>query len=168
VSPSPVRPAPAAITVDVTDRQKILRVSHRWLVAIVRRALRAERIERAEIGLALVDDRRIADVHRRWLGIAGPTDVITFDLTAGGGPRASAALTGDIVVSAETARRMARAAGWTPHRELAYYVVHGLLHLTGHDDRTPEDRRKMRARERAVMKACGLPPPRPATGALRL
>ena len=64
-------------------------------------------------------------------------------------------------MSTETARRMARAVGWTPRQELAYYIVHGVLHLTGYDDHTAADRRQMRARERAVMKACGLPvPPR--------
>ena len=167
MSPSRARSASTAIVVDVSDRQKILRVSSRWLTAIVRDALFAQGVERAEIGLSLVDDRRIADVHRRWLGIAGPTDVITFDLSAGAGPRA-AAVAGDIVVSTETARRMAREAGWTPHRELAYYVVHGLLHLTGHDDLTPADRRAMRVRERFVMQACGLPPPpRTLAGAAR-
>lgn len=152
----------AAIAVDVSDRQDILRVSPRWLERIVRAALSAEGVERAEIGVSLVDDRRIAAIHRRWLGVAGPTDVITFDLSAGGGPRA-AGLAGDLVVSTETARRVARAVGWTAHRELAYYVVHGLLHLAGYDDHAPADRRAMRARERVVMRACGLPaPPRPA------
>ena len=166
MSPSRVRATREELAVEVSDRQKILRVSPRWLARIVRAALRAQRVERAEIGIALVDDRRIAAVHGRWLGDAGPTDVITFDLAAGAGPRTAAGVVGDIVVSAETARRSARAAGWTPHRELAYYVVHGLLHLTGHDDRSPADRRAMRARERAVMKACGLPaPPRPVAGA---
>lgn len=165
---SRVRSAAAAIAiaVDVSDRQDVLRVSRRWLDRIVRAALRAEGVERAEIGVSLVDDRRIAAVHRRWLGVAGPTDVITFDLSAGVGPRA-AGLAGDLVVSTETARRMARAVGWTPHRELAYYVVHGLLHLAGYDDHSPADRRAMRSRERVVMRACGLPaPPRPAGGRL--
>jgi probable rRNA maturation factor len=126
---------------------------------LVRSALIAEGIEQAEIGIILVDDRRIAAVHRRWLGLAGPTDVITFDLSAG--PPEASVLAGDIVVSTETARRMARAVGWTPRQELAYYIVHGVLHLTGYNDHTAADRRQMRARERAVMKACGLPvPPR--------
>ena len=77
------------------------------------------------------------------------------------GPPEAGVLAGDIVVSTETARRMARAVGWTPRQELAYYIVHGVLHLTGYNDHTAADRRQMRARERAVMKACGLPvPPR--------
>jgi probable rRNA maturation factor len=149
----------------VSDRQSLLRVSARGLERLVRSALIAEGVEQAEIGVILVDDRRIAAVHRRWLGLAGPTDVITFDLSAGtAGPPGAGVLAGDIVVSTETARRMARAVGWTPRQELAYYIVHGVLHLTGYDDHTPADRRQMRARERAVMKACGLPvPPRTRT-----
>jgi len=156
-SPKPPR---STIVVDVSDRQKLLRVSVPGLERLVRKALAAEGVEQAEIGILLVDDRRIAAVHRRWLGVPGPTDVITFDLANGAGAAPQAAvLAGDIVVSTETARRMARAVGWTPRQELAYYIVHGILHLTGYDDHTTAGRRSMRARERAVMKACGLPPP---------
>jgi probable rRNA maturation factor len=72
------------------------------------------------------------------------------------------ALHGDIAVSTETARRVARELGWQPRHEVAYYVVHGLLHLAGEDDHDPAARRKMRARERSVMAAAGLPRP-PAT-----
>lgn len=132
-------------------------------------ALAVEGIAEAEIGVVLVDDRRIAAIHRRWLGLAGPTDVITFDLSgAAAGLPHSGILAGDIVVSTDTARRVARDVGWTPRQELSYYVVHGLLHLTGYDDHTPADRRQMRARERVVMKACGLPvPPRTTAAGLR-
>lgn len=154
------RAEPGGIRVEVSVRQQLLRVSARGIERLVRRALATEGVEEAEIGIVLVDDRRIAAIHRRWLGVPGPTDVITFDLAAG--PALPAAiLSGDIVVSAETARRVARQVGWTPRQELLYYVVHGLLHLTGHDDLTPAARRGMRARERAVLRACGLPvPPR--------
>ncbi len=150
------------LVVDVSDRQNLLRVSALGLERLVQKALAFEGVEEAEIGIVLVDDRRIAAIHRRWLGVAGPTDVITFDLSAGtAGPPRAGVLAGDVVVSTETARRMARSVGWTPRLELAYYIVHGLLHLTGYDDHAAADRRQMRARERLVMKACGLPvPPR--------
>ena len=156
-------PPLSTIVVDVNDRQKVLRVSVAGLERLVRRALTAEGVDRAEIGILLVDDRRMAAIHRRWLGVPGPTDVITFDLSTGvAGPPQAAVLAGDIVVSTETARRMARPVGWTPRQEVAYYIVHGILHLPGYDDLTAADRRSMRARERVVMKACGLPtPPRP-------
>lgn len=143
-------------TIDVVDRQRVLRVGGRWLGTVARRALERQGIEAAEICVLLVDDRGIAGLHERWLGIPGPTDVITFDLSDAARP---GVLHGDIAVSAETARRVARELGWQPRHELAYYIVHGILHLAGYDDHDSADRRAMRARERVLMQAAGLPAP---------
>jgi len=157
------RPQQVGIVVDITDRQKLLRIGKPWLERLVHRALAAQGIERAEIGLLLGDDRRIAAIHAEWLGDPSPTDVITFDLSEEG----EGILRGDIVVSTETARRASREFGSTPRQEVAYYVVHGLLHLTGYDDLAPRQRRAMRLRERAVMRHVGQPLPtrrRPARG----
>ena len=146
------------IQIDILDKQRAVRIGAAWLERAVRKALAREGVERAEISILLVGDRRMAKLHEEWLGIPGPTDVITFDL-AEGGPQGG--LQGDIAVSTETARRMARELGWAPRHEVAYYVVHGLLHLAGYDDLVPEKRRAMRARERVLMAAAGLPrPPR--------
>ena len=144
------------LVVEVVDRQRSLRLPRGWLPGIARRALARQGVAAAEICLLLVDDRRIARLHADWLGIPGPTDVITFGAAAAG--PADCVLRGDIVASAETARRMARLVGWQPRHELAYYVIHGILHLAGFDDRTPEDRRAMRGRERVLLAAAGLPP----------
>jgi len=149
------RPQNSRIVVDITDRQKLIRVGKPFLERLVRRTLAAEDIERAEISVLLIDDRRIAALHAEWLGDASPTDVITFDLSEPG----EDLLRGDIVVSTETARRASREFDSTPRQEVAYYVVHGLLHLAGYDDRTPRARRAMRLRERAVMRIVGQPHP---------
>jgi len=145
------------ISVDIVNRQKGVRLDSAWLARVARKGVAALGVEAAAITVLVVDDRRIADLHDRWLGIPGPTDVLTFDLAAGAG----GGLAGDIVASIETARRVARELGWQTRHELAYYVVHGLLHLAGEDDGTPGERRRMRRRERALMAAAGLPlPPR--------
>jgi len=150
----------AAVSVTVANRQRLVRVAAAWLERLASRALAVEGVVRAEISILLVNDRRIGRLHAEWFGDPSPTDVITFPLSTAG----SDMLSGDIVVSAETARRCGCEFGWTPREELAYYVVHGLLHLTGHDDTSPAARRAMRARERAVMRAVGLAvPPRRAT-----
>jgi len=146
-----------SISVEIVNRQKVVAVDTKWLERVVRRAVAAVGADAAEITVVVVDDRRIAALHDQWMGIPGPTDVLTFDLSGGEARR----LAGDIVASAETARRLARELGWQVRHELAYYVVHGLLHLAGEDDGTPGERRRMRRRERAVMAAGGLPgPPR--------
>jgi probable rRNA maturation factor len=76
-----------------------------------------------EVSVSLVSDRRMAELHRRFLQQAGPTDVITFQH-------------GEIVISAETARRQARAFRTSLEHELRLYIAHGLLHLRGFDDKT--------------------------------
>ncbi len=149
-----------SISVDIVNRQKTAGVDAPWLGRIARRAIKVIGHDAAEITVAIVDDAEIASLHDRWMGLPDPTDVLTFDLSGCEGDFA-----GDIVVSAETARRVAREVGWQPREELAYYVVHGLLHLSGFDDVTPGERRRMRRKEREVMVAIGLPAPprRPKT-----
>lgn len=78
-----------------------------------------ERLPAVEV--VIVSDRVIARVHRQFLGIPGATDVITF-------PH------GEIVVSAVTAARQARQNMEKTDREIARYIVHGFLHLHGHED----------------------------------
>ncbi len=167
---SPARAAhvgAAELDVTVRNRQRARAVNTRWLERVARDTLVAQRVAAAELCVLVVDDAQIAAFHEEWFADPSPTDVITFDLSADPGPHAP--LQGDIVVSVETAALIARdlrrggLSGWTQRHELAYYVVHGILHLTGCDDRSAADRRAMRARERAVMQAIGLPaPPRRA------
>ena len=95
-----------------------------------------------KVVVALVDDDTMAELHERFLGIPEPTDVLSF-------PH------GEIVVSADTARREAVARGTDPLAELVLYVVHGALHLAGHDDRKPKQQTKMRAAERKVLAELG-------------
>jgi probable rRNA maturation factor len=157
--------AAAGIDVDVLDRRRSsrdrVRIDADWLRRVVTRALARQGIPRAEICVLLVGDREMARLHEAWLGLPGPTDVITFDLAAGDPPTGTAMMRGDIAVSGETAVRVARELGWSPRYEVAYCVVHGLLHLAGYDDLEPVARRAMRTRERVLMAAAGLPrPPR--------
>lgn len=83
-----------------------------------------------EVSVVLVSDRRMAALHRRFLQQPGPTDVITFQH-------------GEIFVSTETARRQARRFGTSLEHELRLYIVHGLLHLHGFDDKRPADAAQM-------------------------
>lgn len=82
------------------------------------------------VEVAVVSDSVMARVHEEFMGIEGATDVITFDH-------------GEIVVSAETARRGAAEHGHSVVEELGLYIVHGLLHLNGFDDRESRARRRM-------------------------
>lgn len=94
-----------------------------------------------EVSVAIVSDRRCAEIHVEFMGIAGPTDVITF-------------AHGDIVISAETARAYAADYRQPVDHEVARYIIHGLLHLNGFDDLEPRARRRMHAVQERVMRAC--------------
>lgn len=83
-----------------------------------------------EVEVSLLDDDAIADIHLRFMDIAGATDVITFDH-------------GEIHVSVETARVQAAEFGSDFEKELMLYIVHGLLHLAGYDDNTDEESARM-------------------------
>ncbi len=80
----------------------------------------------------------MARLHRDFGGVPGPTDVITFQH-------------GEIVISAETASRQARANRQPLPREIFRYIVHGLLHLNGHRDDTAAARRKMWAAQERIV-----------------
>ena len=112
------------------------------LADAARAVLRAERVRNALLSVALVDRRAIARLNRAHLGHRGVTDVISFSFA-----RASArdAVIGDIYIAPEVARENAAARGVPVREELLRLVVHGTLHVLGHDH--PEGR----MRERSAM-----------------
>lgn len=95
-----------------------------------------------EISVALVSDRRIAELHQRFMHIAGPTDVLTFHH-------------GEIVVSVETARANARRFRSTVEDEICLYIVHGFLHLLGFEDKTTRGARAMESAQKRVLRLVG-------------
>ncbi len=95
------------------------------------------------VQVILVSDRRMAQLHRRFLSALGPTDVITFQH-------------GEIFISTETAGRQARVFATSLEHELRLYIAHGLLHLHGFDDKMSADAAVMkRAQEKLVRLATG-------------
>jgi probable rRNA maturation factor len=112
-------------------------------------ALAAEGRGDAHLSVTVVDDARMAELHERYMGIEGPTDVLSFPLDDGTpGP---VPLLGEVVVSEDTATREARERGLTPRYELLLYVVHGTLHLLGYDDHAAKDRERMHTRQAEIL-----------------
>jgi probable rRNA maturation factor len=137
------------IQVEITDLQRRVRVSRPFLRNAVRQVLLAEDVEDADVSLVLATDARMASVNERYLHHRGPTDVITFPYSEPG----ETPLVCEILVSVETAARVAGERGHALPSEVALYVVHGLLHACGFDDHAPADRRRMRRREAKHLKA---------------
>lgn len=149
--PSPVPSEPAVV---VANRQRVQALVPEAVAETARLVL--GRLGRdAELGIHLVSEREMTRVNRDFLGHEGSTDVITFD--HGSGP---ARLQGELFISVADAVRQADEFGTTWHEEIARYVVHGILHLCGHDDLQPVARRAMKREENRLVRwiARVLPP----------
>ncbi len=131
------------IRIAIADRQQLVKLDRKHLRYLVRRVLKSEGVEDAEISLAFVDDSAIWQLNRQFLGHDQPTDVISFPLS----DRGSSPLVGELVISTETAEKVARRLRQRVEGEVNLYVIHGLLHLCGYDDNSAEDRRRMRRRQ---------------------
>ena len=102
--------------------------------------LEAERVRDAMVSITLVTRQHIARLNRRHLGHTGPTDVISFSLGALPAAGAGRAIVGDIYIAPDVARANAKALGTGVRDEIARLVVHGTLHVLGHDHPDGDDR----------------------------
>jgi probable rRNA maturation factor len=141
------------IKVAVACPQESVPVERGRMRQIVRTVLDGEGIGEAEISLAFVDNPTIHRLNLRYLNHDEPTDVLSFPLSEG----SSRKLSGELVVGAEVARAQAESRGHAVDAELALYVIHGLLHLCGHDDKTDGAAAAMRERERHYLRELDLP-----------
>ena len=94
-----------------------------------------------ELGVYFVGRKKMAELNAKFLGHDGPTDVITFDYSD------RKAVHGEVFICPDVAVLQAKEFGTSPQIELVRYLVHGLLHLRGYDDRTAAKRTKMKKAE---------------------
>jgi probable rRNA maturation factor len=144
-NPSPprisVRNLQRKIPVNVVELETFAAEAVQYCLQL-RKAKQTDLRKLSEIFVWLISDRRMALLHRKFLGHAEPTDVLTFQH-------------GEVFISVETARRHARAFGNSLVRELKLYIVHGLLHLHGFDDQTPSEAHKMKTAQEKILR-CAL------------
>ena len=132
-----VRNLQRKLSVDAAGVEKFARKAIELCLRVPHKK-KADLVQLPEISVLIVSDRRMASLHRQFMNESGPTDVITFQH-------------GEIFIGAETARRNARRFGNALARELRLYVVHGLLHLHGFDDRDKASARKMEIVQRRIL-----------------
>ena len=136
IPPISVRNLQRKVPLNVADLEKFAAKALKLCLELPRKSSKLRKL--SEIAVWIVSDRRIAALHRKFMDEPGATDVITFQH-------------GEIFISAETARRHAHRFGNTLARELKLYVVHGLLHLQGFDDRNERGARAMRAVQSRIL-----------------
>jgi probable rRNA maturation factor len=135
------------LEIELANRQRRHTVDADRLRAAARRVLESEGITSGTLSIAVVSDRAIRPLNRRYLQHDYATDVLSFLLDAG--PKT---LEGEVIVSADTAATQASEYGSSVADELLLYVIHGTLHLIGYDDTTPAARKRMLARQRRYLR----------------
>ena len=140
-----------SLEVIIGNHQEAVQIPEGWLTAMEEAAGEVAKLALARathedsplallatIEVALVDDETSDRVHKDFMDIEGPTDVITFHH-------------GEIVICAEVALRQAAEYDEPLGREIFRYLVHGMLHLAGHEDTLPEERDRMETAQEAIV-----------------
>jgi probable rRNA maturation factor len=116
--------------------------------------LKVLRVPSCELSLSVVSDVSIRGVNKKWRGKDKATDVLSFPVAAIAG--VAHATLGDVVISIDTAKRMAKKMNTTMEHELDLYLAHGILHLLGYDHQTKRDSKKMAQKERLLLSQSGM------------
>jgi probable rRNA maturation factor len=145
------------VTIDIVNESGVP-VDEVALAAVARFSLDRMRIHPlAELSVLIVDEVAMTELHERWMGEPGPTDVLSFPMdelrppapvagTSGRGgddPGPDPALLGDIVLCPQVAAAQAKQAGHSAQAEMELLTVHGVLHLLGYDHADPEEEAEM-------------------------
>lgn len=114
----------------------------------------------ADLSIVLTDDARLHQLNKDYLGIDSPTDVLSFPASESDGsetdPETGSPYLGDILISIPRAREQAKSAGHALESEVQLLVVHGVLHLLGHDHAEPKGKKKMWKAQGEILESLGL------------
>lgn len=114
-----------------------------------------------EVDINIIDDKQIHELNRMYRNVDRPTDVLSFALDEDAGEpklldEQGVHLLGDILISAQTAKKQADEFGHGLTREIIYLAVHGFLHLLGYDHMVDADKKIMRAKEEEILREINL------------
>jgi len=133
------------------------RLAPELLEQAARETLRQQAAPEADLSLVLAGDDRLRTLNRDYLDQDAPTDVLSFP-SAETDPETGRRYLGDVVISLPRAESQARAGGHPLEQEVQLLVVHGVLHLLGHDHAATEDRRRMWTAQAEILRGLGVSP----------
>ncbi|MDB2687151.1 rRNA maturation RNase YbeY [Mariniblastus sp.] len=134
-------------TIEIADQQSA-KFDADPLIAAIQMIADDHQVSRSEISVAIVDDPTIRKLNQQYLQHDYETDVISFVLDWN---EDTGSLSGQLIVSTDTAATLADDVGSTMQEELLLYVIHGMLHLVGYDDKQPAAALEMRAAEKEYL-----------------
>lgn len=138
------------VIVNIINKQKILRLDCHNLEQIALQILKIEKQKCDELSIYFVSTKKISTLHQQFFNDPSPTDCISFPLDDKSCDDEYRIL-GEVFVCPETAIKYAESKGRDPYDETLLYIIHGILHLIGYDDREKNDKMDMRKAERKHM-----------------
>lgn len=139
------------LTVYLSNCQRTFKIRSQFIISTAETILRHAEQHRGELSVMLVNDRAMRKLNALYRGKDQPTDVLSFPQAPLQG--SSEQLIGDVVISLQTATQQAKDRKSTLHGEIVRLLVHGILHLLGYDhERSPHEARRMRAKERMIIR----------------
>jgi probable rRNA maturation factor len=150
------------MSIDIANESGV-DVDEAGLAAVARFTLDQLRIHPlAELSVLLVDESAMTELHERWMGEPGPTDVLAFPMDELRPPQpgtredaSDPGLLGDVVLCPQVAAEQAEKAGHSTQDELSLLCVHGILHLLGYDHAEPEEHEVMFGLQAQLLTAWG-------------
>jgi len=146
-----------AFLLEILDVQEELAIDLEKIRTVCEKILDDCGITSGKMNVVLVDSDTIRQYNRDFLQHDYPTDTISFPIE---NRRSEGHLEGEVLVCTEIAKDRAKEFGWTAEEELLLYVVHGMLHLAGFDDATPEQQTIMQEKEREYLATLGIQVPK--------
>ena len=157
-------PSPLPVDIDILveagawpDEAELARLTGRAVGAVLAE-LRMDWKERSELSVVFCDDARIRELNAEWRGKDKPTNVLSFpafEVVDGAQPP----MLGDIVLAAETVAREAELEMKPLANHISHLLVHGFLHLLGHDHEAEDEAETMEALERGALARLAIPDP---------
>ncbi len=136
------------LSLAICNRQKLIPIDPDWYQQLAEHVLADQPFEQAEISLVFLPADEMRTLNQKHLQHDYVTDVLTFPLGD-----AAELLEGEIVVCPEFAEQQAVEYNMKLEHEVSLYVVHGLLHLLGYDDKNPADQRVMHAEQERLLQS---------------
>ena len=146
-----------AFLLEILDVQEELSVDLEKVRTLCEHILDDHGIKSGKVNVVFVDSDTIRQYNRDFLQHDYPTDTISFPIED---QRSEGHLEGEVLVCTEIAKNRAEEFRWTAEEELLLYVIHGMLHLAGFDDTTPEQQSEMQAKEREYLTTLGVQVPK--------
>ena len=143
------------LTVNLIDERNDdkLPVPEELLRRVLNEAYKCRGQMNGSVNIMFINDPEMAEMNLAYLNHTGPTDVLAFE---DGDIEDNQLILGDIAVSVDTAQRISYKKNMTYENELILYALHGLLHLLGFEDKTPDERKKMEDIQEAEFAKHGL------------